>query len=68
VDTREGRRDVPVADEPRGTAELDELSAAVRDGKPVVHDGQWGLATLEVCLAIHQSSQTRQEVVLQHQV
>jgi phthalate 4,5-cis-dihydrodiol dehydrogenase len=68
VETRDGRRDIPIPDEPRGTAELNELYAAVRDGQPVVHDGQWGLATLEACLAIHESSRTRQEVVLQHQI
>jgi phthalate 4,5-cis-dihydrodiol dehydrogenase len=67
VDTRDGSRDIPIPDEPRGTAELNELCAAVRDGQPVVHDGQWGLATLEVCLAIHASSQTRREVILHHQ-
>jgi phthalate 4,5-cis-dihydrodiol dehydrogenase len=67
VYTREGLQHIAVPDEPRGTAELSELYAAVRDGQPVVHDGLWGLATLEVCLAIHTSSRTRQEVVLQRQ-
>jgi phthalate 4,5-cis-dihydrodiol dehydrogenase len=67
VYTRDGRREIPVADEPRGWAELTELHATVRDGQPVVHDGRWGLATLEVCLAIHESSRTRQEVVLRYQ-
>jgi predicted dehydrogenase len=68
VYTRDGRREVRVPDEPRGTAELDELRAAVRDGQPVAHDGRWGLATLEVCLAIHASSRQRQEVVLSRQI
>jgi phthalate 4,5-cis-dihydrodiol dehydrogenase len=67
VYTRDGRREVQVADEPRGRAELDELCAAVLDGRPVQHDGRWGLATLEVCLAIHTSARTRQEVVLTRQ-
>jgi phthalate 4,5-cis-dihydrodiol dehydrogenase len=67
VYTRDGRREIHVADEPRGWAELDELCAAVRDGQPVAHDGRWGLATLEVCLGIHTSSRTRQEVVLTRQ-
>jgi len=62
--SRDGLREVQIADELRGTAELDELYAAVHDGKAVRHDGQWGLATLEVCLAIHESSRTRQEIVL----
>jgi phthalate 4,5-cis-dihydrodiol dehydrogenase len=67
VHTREGRRDIFIADEPRGWAELDELYAAVRDSQPVFHDARWGLATLEACLAIHTSSRTRQEVVLTRQ-
>jgi phthalate 4,5-cis-dihydrodiol dehydrogenase len=67
VDTREGTREVHIPDEPRGMFELDELYAAVAHGAPVQHDGHWGLATLEVCLAIHESSRTRQEVVLTRQ-
>jgi phthalate 4,5-cis-dihydrodiol dehydrogenase len=67
VYTREGRRDEPIPDEPRGTAELSELYAAVREGQPLVHDGPWGLGTLEACLAIHESSRTRQEIVLHRQ-
>lgn len=65
--SREGVREVPIADELRGTPELDELYAAIHDGVPVSHDGHWGLATLEACLAIHESSRTRREVVLTRQ-
>jgi phthalate 4,5-cis-dihydrodiol dehydrogenase len=32
-----------------------------------VHNGRWGEATLEVCLAIHESARTRREVVLSRQ-
>jgi phthalate 4,5-cis-dihydrodiol dehydrogenase len=67
VYTRDGRREIHVADEPRGSAELDELCAAIRGDSPAVHDGRWGLATLEVCLAIHESSRSHLEVVLRHQ-
>ena len=67
VDTREGRREIQIPDEPRGTAELNELHAAVRNAQSVVHDGAWGLATLEVCLAIHASSRTGREVALHRQ-
>jgi len=49
-------------------AELEELYAAVVGGQPVWHDGRWGMATLEVCLAIMQSARERREVMLQHQV
>ena len=67
IHTRDGSREIAIPDEPRGTAELDELYAAVTNGHSVQHDGRWGLATLEVCLAIHESSRTRQEVVLSRQ-
>lgn len=61
---REGRRSENVIDEPRGTAELDELYAAVRLNAAPLHDGRWGQATLEACLAIHESARTHQEVLL----
>jgi phthalate 4,5-cis-dihydrodiol dehydrogenase len=58
------RQHVDVPDEPRGSAELEELYQAVRHEKPPKHDGRWGQATLEVCLAINESARTRQEVLL----
>ena len=65
---RRGQRtDVPVEDELRGAAELEELYQAVRFGAPIVHDGRWGEATLEVCLAIHESARQGTEVQLQRQ-
>jgi phthalate 4,5-cis-dihydrodiol dehydrogenase len=49
-------------------AELQELYDAVVLGKPLWHDGRWGMATLEVCLAIMESARERREIRLQHQV
>jgi predicted dehydrogenase len=49
-------------------AELEELYDAVVGGKPLWHDGRWGMATLEACLAIMQSAQERREIMLRHQV
>jgi phthalate 4,5-cis-dihydrodiol dehydrogenase len=49
-------------------AELEELYDAVVLGKPLWHDGRWGMATLEVCLAMMQSARERKEIMLQHQV
>jgi phthalate 4,5-cis-dihydrodiol dehydrogenase len=49
-------------------AELQELYDAVIEDKPLWHDGRWGLATLEVCLAILESARERKEVRLTHQV
>jgi len=34
----------------------------------VFHDGRWGAATLEVCLAMLESAEKRKEVFLSHQV
>jgi phthalate 4,5-cis-dihydrodiol dehydrogenase len=48
--------------------ELEEFHKAVAGDKPVAHDGRWGKATLEVCLAILQSSQESREIHLFHQV
>ena len=47
---------------------VDELYAAVVEGRPVFHSGRWAKATLAVCLAIQQSAQERREVVVEHQV
>ena len=47
---------------------IDELVAAVRDGIPPQHDGPWSRATLEVCLAMRESSRARRDVQLVLQV
>jgi len=49
-------------------AELEELYNAVVLNTPVYHDGRWGMATLEVCLAIMESARERKEIMLTHQV
>jgi phthalate 4,5-cis-dihydrodiol dehydrogenase len=64
---RGGRQAIHVADELRGAAELEEMYQAVRFGRPIVHNGRWGEATLEVCLAIHESARTQSEVFLSRQ-
>ncbi len=48
--------------------ELEELYNAVRLGRPVFHSGAWGMATLEVGLAINESTKTHKDIVLSHQV
>ncbi|GAC1317626.1 MAG: Gfo/Idh/MocA family oxidoreductase [Chloroflexota bacterium] len=58
-------RDMGVA---QRRAELEELYDAVVRGRPLWHDGRWGMATLEVCLAIMDSARQRKEILLQHQV
>jgi len=49
-------------------AEVEELYNAVVHNRPVFHDGCWGAATLEVCLAMLESAETRKEIFLSHQV
>jgi phthalate 4,5-cis-dihydrodiol dehydrogenase len=41
---------------------------AIVRGRPLPADGAWGVATLEVLLAIEESGRTRKEVFLRHQV
>jgi phthalate 4,5-cis-dihydrodiol dehydrogenase len=48
--------------------DLLKLSEAVKGTRPVFTDGKWGKATLEVALAILQSSRERREIALSHQV
>ena len=49
-------------------AEINELYNALVHGRPMCHDGRWGEATVEVCLAILQSAAERKEIKLSHQV
>ena len=46
---------------------IDELYAAVVNGKPPLHSGAWAMATLEVCLAILRSARERTEISLETQ-
>jgi phthalate 4,5-cis-dihydrodiol dehydrogenase len=46
---------------------LAEFHDAVRGIRPALHDGRWGLANLEACLAAIQSAETGEAVMLQHQ-
>jgi phthalate 4,5-cis-dihydrodiol dehydrogenase len=48
-------------------AVLDELCDAALGARHPLHDGAWGLATLEVCLAILRSAREGREVALSHQ-
>ena len=65
---RSGRREVPVSGG-RGTGllEMKEMHAALTQGRPIIHDGRWAMATLEVGNAIVQSSRERREIMLVHQ-
>ena len=43
---------------------IDELHAAIVDGKAPLHDGEWGTATMAVCLAMLRSAREGREVAL----
>ncbi len=58
---------LPPPEVPR-TEVIDELRNAVLRGRRPLHDGPWGMATLEACLAIAASARDRKEVQLRHQV
>jgi phthalate 4,5-cis-dihydrodiol dehydrogenase len=63
-----GRREIPVhGGRGTGTLEMKELHAALTERTPIVHDGRWALATLEVAMAIMQSGRERREIALSHQ-
>ena len=65
----DGMRELKLdADSQNRDAELREMYNAVHLGKPVYHSGHWGMATLEVALAINESAKTHKDVILTHQV
>lgn len=65
----DGKRDVPIPDAiGQRQAEFAELYDAIVNDRPLAHDGRWGQATLEVCLAMLQSAAERKEIYLSHQV
>lgn len=68
VYTDRGREDIPCAVDDGRAAELRELYQAVAQSRPAFPDGRWGKATLEVCLAMLQSSGEHREIELAHQV
>jgi phthalate 4,5-cis-dihydrodiol dehydrogenase len=65
----DGKREIHIA---KGMdareAELQEFYEGIVNDRPIFHDGRWGQATLEVCLAILQSSAERREIAMSYQV
>ena len=59
-----GCREIPLPKNPGRAAELMELRDALREGRRVFPDGEWGRATLAVCLGILDSARTKREVVI----
>ena len=63
-----GRSEVVMEARNRGRGELSELRDALAEDRPTFPDARWGMASLEVILAVRQSSAERSEVTLAHQV
>lgn len=47
---------------------IDELCDAISMDRPTLHSGEWGMATMEVCLAMLQSSREEREISLKYQI
>lgn len=63
-----GRREVSVeGGRDSGLLEMKELYNCLAEDKPIIHDGRWAMATLEVGTAMVTSSAERREVILTHQ-
>jgi phthalate 4,5-cis-dihydrodiol dehydrogenase len=69
VYTGKGREEIilPADCNPRSLV-LDEFADAILGEAPAVHDGRWGLATLEVCTAVLSSARSGRKVALARQV
>ena len=69
IDSRSGSREIvlPADRSPRDLV-LDEFHGAIIGARRPLHDGRWGLATLELCIAALESSRTGAEVRLSEQV
>lgn len=69
IETAQGPEDLhlPNDQSPRDLV-LAEFHTAITGKAPALHDGRWGLATLEVCEAVMASSASGREVLLHHQI
>lgn len=67
VYTDEGRREASTTAISGVDSVVAEFSRAIAKSTPPLHDGAWGLACLEQCLAVRESSATGEETQLVHQ-
>jgi phthalate 4,5-cis-dihydrodiol dehydrogenase len=68
VYSEQGKEEIACPKDEGRAAELKSLQAAIDENRAPFLDGRWGKATLEVCLAMLQSSRERRELTLLHQV
>lgn len=59
--------EIPLNEETGRDVLIAELYDAVHKGRKAVHDGRWGKANLEVCIAVLNSARERKEIYLSHQ-
>jgi predicted dehydrogenase len=65
----DGTTEIPLTETRRShSPELEELYDAVVHHKTLLHGGRWGLATLEVSIAIMESAQQHRDIEMKHQV
>jgi len=67
-DEHGARREALDAPEVPRAEVIDELRAAALDGRQPLHSGEWAMATLEVCLAVLESSRSGHDIDMRHQV
>jgi predicted dehydrogenase len=67
VYTENGCEDVKAPPHHGRAAELIELREAITGKRDPFPDGKWGRATLELCMAMLQSSKAQREITLSHQ-
>jgi phthalate 4,5-cis-dihydrodiol dehydrogenase len=62
-------REIPLGEKGKDgrNARLDTYYEALVHDRPLPADGRWGMATLEVLLAVEESGRKRAEVFLSHQ-
>ena len=63
------KREIPLPDgrEDGRDGIIQQVYSAVVEGRRPANDGNWGMATLEVLLALFQSGRERKEIFLSHQ-
>jgi phthalate 4,5-cis-dihydrodiol dehydrogenase len=66
--TDEGKSEISCDTSGGHANELQELYNAVTQGRQAFPDGRWGMANLELCIALMESSKAGREVKLSHQV
>jgi phthalate 4,5-cis-dihydrodiol dehydrogenase len=67
ADDRKWLEPLPAPRVPRAEV-IDELFAAVVERRAPLHSGEWGMATVEVCLALLKSAREDREISLEHQI